>query len=290
MSNNLYISRVFIRNFRNFQSVDIKTNQKQIIFGENESGKTNYLFALQLILDPSLSDDDRCLSATDFNIKIPDPIQDRVEIVISLFISNFENSKTILAQMSDALADIDGIKYMKITYKYYPNDLEDATIDYKYIIFKGNDESKLFTYSDRKYLQLKVIKPLRDVEYELKNVRLSPLLKLLQGYEINQEKIKAISEAMFDKSQALLNIDEIRDLRKIIETNLVDILGDKSAPCVEFTMMDIEASKIISALRILLSGRLLEEKSLGIKNVLYIILLLLQFKKSVIPSLISVCL
>jgi putative ATP-dependent endonuclease of OLD family len=121
-------------------------------------------------------------------------------------------------------------------------------------------------------------------------VRLSPLLKLLQGYEINQEKIKAISEAMFDKSQALLNIDEIRDLRKIIETNLVDILGDKSAPCVEFTMMDIEASKIISALRILLSGRLLEEKSLGIKNVLYIILLLLQFKKSVIPSLISVCL
>jgi putative ATP-dependent endonuclease of OLD family len=287
VANNLYISRVFIKNFRNFQYVDIETSQKQIIFGENESGKTNYLFALQLILDPSLSDDDRCLSSTDFNIKILDPIENREEIVISLFISNFENSKTILAQMNDAVVSIDGIKFLKITYKYYPNELEDTTAEYKYIIFKGNDETKFFTYSDRKYLQLKVIKPLRDVEYELKNARLSPLLRLLQEYEINQERVKKISETMFDQSRALLDIDEIRDLKKIIEANLIDILGNKSAPTVEFSMTDIESSKLIFALRILLSGRLLEEKSLGIKNVLYIILLLLQFKKSVVPSLIS---
>lgn len=104
---NIFISRVKIDNFRNFKSFDIVTNRKQVVFGENESGKSNYIFALQLILDPTLSDDDRQLSVSDFNNEISDPIESKAEITISIFLSNFESSKTILAQLSDATIKIE---------------------------------------------------------------------------------------------------------------------------------------------------------------------------------------
>ena len=46
----LYISRVVINNFRNFRFADVKLGHKQVIIGENNVGKTNFLRAIQLIL------------------------------------------------------------------------------------------------------------------------------------------------------------------------------------------------------------------------------------------------
>ena len=66
----LYISRVKIKNFRNFKDIDVSLGHKAVIIGENNVGKTNFLRALQLILDPSLSDEDRYLEETDFNDNI----------------------------------------------------------------------------------------------------------------------------------------------------------------------------------------------------------------------------
>ncbi|NSI06389.1 AAA family ATPase, partial [[Ruminococcus] gnavus] len=63
----LFISRVKIKNYRNFKNVDVQLGHKQIIIGENNVGKTNFLRALQLILDPTLSDEDRMLQESDFN-------------------------------------------------------------------------------------------------------------------------------------------------------------------------------------------------------------------------------
>lgn len=51
-----YISRVKITNFRNFKDVDVNLSHKQVIIGENNVGKTNFLRAIQLILDPKLSE------------------------------------------------------------------------------------------------------------------------------------------------------------------------------------------------------------------------------------------
>ena len=40
---NAYISRVIIKNYRNFKYTDINLNNKQVIIGENNVGKTNFL-------------------------------------------------------------------------------------------------------------------------------------------------------------------------------------------------------------------------------------------------------
>lgn len=69
----LFISRVKIKNYRNFRDVDVQLGHKQIIIGENNVGKTNFLKALQLILDPALSDEDRMLEESDFNDTLVNP-------------------------------------------------------------------------------------------------------------------------------------------------------------------------------------------------------------------------
>jgi len=60
------LSRIRIKNFRNFKSLNVRLGEHAVILGENKVGKTNLLFALRLILDPSLPDSARQLRLDDF--------------------------------------------------------------------------------------------------------------------------------------------------------------------------------------------------------------------------------
>ena len=43
--------KVFIKNFRNFDDVEINLSNKNIFFGLNDVGKTNFLYALRYVFD-----------------------------------------------------------------------------------------------------------------------------------------------------------------------------------------------------------------------------------------------
>jgi putative ATP-dependent endonuclease of OLD family len=49
------LNRTIIKDFRNFKSLDVKLGDHVVILSENKVGKANLLFALRLILEPSLS-------------------------------------------------------------------------------------------------------------------------------------------------------------------------------------------------------------------------------------------
>ena len=88
----LYISRVVIKNYRNFKDLDVNLQHKSVIVGENNIGKTNFIRALQLILDPSLSDEDRMLSESDFYDSLENPMENNQEILIQIYISNYRRN------------------------------------------------------------------------------------------------------------------------------------------------------------------------------------------------------
>ncbi len=56
------------------------------------------------------------------------------------------------------------------------------------------NEQNRFTYEDRRYLNLRVIKALRDVEVEMKNSRTSPINKLLKNYSIDKDELNEIAK------------------------------------------------------------------------------------------------
>jgi putative ATP-dependent endonuclease of OLD family len=63
----MWLSRITIKNFRDFKFLDVKLGEHAVVLCENKVGKTNLLFALRLILDPSLPDSARRLRFDDFS-------------------------------------------------------------------------------------------------------------------------------------------------------------------------------------------------------------------------------
>ena len=279
----LYISRVVIKNYRNFKEVDVKLKNKQVIIGENNVGKTNFLRAIQLILDPTFSDEDRMLEETDFWDGIESPIENKAEILIKLYINNFKNNNTILTMLDGATVIEEGEEQLLLTYKYYPVECSDGRFEYTFNIFQGEDEARMFSHEHRKYLNVKVIKALRDVENEMKNSKNSPITKLLKGYEINKERLKEISERYKETGSDILKLDELVDLTKSINKRFSEVLSSNDF-AVSLKTLEIEPSKILSSLKLLLSNRNTSEISLGINNVLYISLILQLLQDKNVPT------
>lgn len=283
----LFISRVVIKNFRNFKNVDVCLGHKQIIIGENNVGKTNFLRALQLVLDPTLSDEDRMLQESDFNDSIKNPMENKEEILIEIYIDNYDQNKTILAVFQDAtVMTEDGKEVLKFTYRFFPYINEGGVAEYQYNIYKGNDETKKFGSYERKYLNIKVVKALRDVEGEMKNSRTSPIQKMLKNYAIDKQDLEHIAEEYRKNGEKILNLDELVDLTNNINKRFGMVLGNNDFD-VSLRAMEINPAKVFSSLKLLMAQRNTTEISLGLNNILYISMILQLLQDKTIPSLIK---
>lgn len=283
----LFISRVKIKNYRNFKDVDVRLGHKQIIIGENNVGKTNFLKALQLILDPTLSDEDRMLEESDFNDTLVNPMENKEEIVIEVYIENYSNNKTILTVFQDATVKNEkGKEVLKLTYRFFPYIDYAGNIEYQYNIFKGNDETKKFGSYERKYLNLKVIKALRDVESEIRNSRTSPIQRMLKDYAIDKKDLERIAEEYRKNGEEILNLDELVDLTNNINKRFGAILGSDDFD-VSLQAMEISPGRVLSSLKLLMAQRNTSDISLGLNNILYISMILQMLQDKTVPSLIK---
>jgi len=118
----------------------------------------------------------------------------------------------------------------------------------------------------------------------LKNSRNSPINKLLKRYDINKEDLEEIAENLKEKSADILNLDEIIDLQNNINQRFSKAIGIESDLNISLKTIDIEPSKLLSSLKLLMSNRQIGDTSLGINNILYISLILLLIKDTTIPT------
>ncbi|GIN98939.1 hypothetical protein J6TS1_48090 [Siminovitchia terrae] len=281
-----YISRVKISNYRNFKAVDVQLSHKQIIIGENNVGKTNFLKAIQLILDPKLSDSDRELEEADFHDDLDSPMESGEEIEISIEIKGFEHNQILLSILADASVS-DQPPTIRLTYKYYPVQREDGTYTYQYTIFQGTNPDFEFTHVQRKYLNIKVINAIRDVESEMKNSRRSPLTNLLKQYQFDKKELEDIAKKMKEHSGEVLTIGEIMDLQRNITSRFSKILGEQPYTNISLETVDIDPNRILNTLKLMIGDgkqRPTSETSLGINNILYIALILLSLEDKTVPT------
>lgn len=283
---NPYISRVQIKKFRNFLNVDVSLDHKQLIIGENNVGKTNFLRAIQLILDKSYSDSDRELLPEDFHESIDAPMETGAEIEIRLQIKGYEHNRKLVAQFADAVIS-DDPPTLQITYKYFPiRDEHQNILNYQFIIYKGNDESVLFKADDRSFINIYVIKALRDVERELKANKNSPLYKLVKQYEIAADHLQEVSEELKNAADGILQLDEIIHIKDALTTQFSILSGLQKDNEITLRTFDIDTERLLYTLQVYmgLKERPVSELSLGLANILYISLMLLLLKdKTIIP-------
>ena len=110
----MYISRVYIKNFRNFDEFDlfIPDGEPLTFIGGNNSGKTNFLQAIRLVLDSSIPSWERRLSENDFCWLKDDACWTKgSEIIITVTFSNVTNKeeiKALLHSIAPASSDENG--------------------------------------------------------------------------------------------------------------------------------------------------------------------------------------
>ncbi len=199
----MYISRLVIRGFRNFQLLDVplKTGATCIV-GENNTGKTNLVHAIRLVLDANMSSYYRRLTPDDFPAGVD--FRTPQQVIISVEFSDFADKPNEEAMVGDWLVEDD---LARISYRFRPHpdvrkeiaakkrDPETLTIDdYHWDIRGGSGDvdpatvkwDKDFGTSVRfeelqQSFSVVLMKPLRDVEQELKQSRGSPLGRLLDA-------------------------------------------------------------------------------------------------------------
>jgi len=154
------MSRIQIDNFRNFAKIDIKLGENAVIVGENKIGKSNFLYALRLILDPSLPDSARNLREEDFWDGLSRPLGKSDRIVISVDIADFEDNENQLAVLAEHLVEPEPM-VSRLTYEWRPKPGEEypkKDSDYEFVIYGGGRPENFVSYQVRQRLPDKLTK------------------------------------------------------------------------------------------------------------------------------------
>jgi len=87
----VYISKVHIENFRNFSTIDIPLKPFTIIVGKNDTGKSNLVDALNILLYNSKGNYyAKSLSKYDFNIRCRDDFISKMKAFYEIIKDNFD--------------------------------------------------------------------------------------------------------------------------------------------------------------------------------------------------------
>ena len=104
-----------IKNFRNFEDVNIDLSNKNIFFGLNDVGKTNFLYALRYIFDKDVRKLN--LIDSDFHNKQLDKV---IEIIVTLDITDATctDCQKLRAKLKGALLSEHKKVFIKLEAKY----------------------------------------------------------------------------------------------------------------------------------------------------------------------------
>jgi putative ATP-dependent endonuclease of OLD family len=283
-----HISRVQIRNFRNFKELDVFLSEKAVIVGENSSGKSNFIHALRLVLDPELPDSGRQLTEGDFWDGLESPMEKGEEISVSVDFQGFEDNAAILSILSDFQVSHEKIPTARITYKFSPEPVlgeegnEEEGFTYGFRVYGGEDETQIFGYQQRKWIPLQVLPALRDAEGDLNSWRKSPLRPLLDRLNVSRDQLESAAGKIDEATEEITNLDEVRKLAEEMKTRLEQMVGEFYSISPTLGVTSTDTLRLLRSLRLFVDGekqRSIGDTSLGICNVLYLMLLILELER-----------
>lgn len=301
----MYISRVYIKNYRSFQELDLKVKEGvTCVIGENNSGKSNLLHALRLVLDINLASSYRSLRDLDINnsVKIENPNQ----VIISVEFKEFEEDEYQDALVGSWVCEEDDIA--RITYRFRPSFkarekldadpfLDLSLDDYSWEIIGGGDKDPKVLVWDEDYgnsirfsdlQQYKVIflPALRDSKNDFRGGKSSPLDLILSQKVFDDKEKKKLVEILQKANHELAEDPIIKSVGTSIEKGFNETVGNTFGMEVKLGVVEPSFKSLTNSKSILLSNEFikdfdLQRNSLGVNNVLFISMLLEYFKTHV---------
>lgn len=198
---------IVIKNFRNFENIQINLSNKNVFFGMNDVGKTNFLYALRYIFDKEVRKQN--LIDADFykkSTEIP------VEMIIAIDISDTEDSDSqkLRAQIKGGLLSSHDKIYIKLFAEY--NKAESCAIPF---LFWGGDINNLQEMKSRGYFY--------DIDYVMNVIYIDSYVDLYSLFKKNTKNL-ILSDSENDKSI----FEEIEKTITKLNLNISSLSGIKT--------------------------------------------------------------
>lgn len=197
---------IAIKNFRNFEEIELNLSNKNIFFGLNDVGKTNFLYALRYVFDKDVRKLN--FSDSDFHNK---QIEKPIEIIVTLDISDTANSdcQKLRAQLKGALQSEHDKVYIKLLAEYSKSELLALPI-----LFWGGDLDNLQEMKQRGYLY--------EIDYVFSAIYIDSYVDLYSLFKKNVSQL--IKNENDDDKIAMTNIKKAIDQ---LNTHISSLSGIK---------------------------------------------------------------
>jgi len=304
----MHVERVAIRNFRCLKTADIRLRKGlNLLVGRNGSGKSTVLAALRILLDATLGRKTRTLDDADVfgDVKLAGP----ANVVIAAQFAGFEDTSHDKELRLRMKAEGDNPSQW-LVYRFRPT-LEartqlqdgerkagDLTInDYESerLIGVAEDPFSLEWDSESSGEELKdkdlatifveEIPAVRDVVSELRRQRTSPLAELLASIEVAEPEKERVEAAYGEAQRAMEDVTALAEVATAIRSSY-ELLTAEAQIQIRLGLTRPGFAAIVQDLGLYLtddqvSNMELRRNGLGYNNLLYIAMLLENFRRRV---------
>ena len=241
----MLIQTVKVNGFRNFLDSEINFNEKTLVIGANDVGKTNLIYALRLLLDKSLSDRDIEPEITDFHINSTGTQSDNFSIEIHF--SNITED-AVLATLKGNVSD-EGNTIFKLV-------ADKETLDYQVLI--GASTEELEVVPNRfylKYINMRYVRSRRDLQKFI-NSEKKHLLKLSQNNleeaekTEDQKEMNRISRGLDVINKRVARLNYVKDSTSAVNDELKKLAYASADYSVQLDSGAIKVSQFIENLEL----------------------------------------
>lgn len=214
---------VKISNFRNFEHIDISLDNKNVFFGMNDVGKTNFLYALRYVFDRDVRKNN--LINTDFYQKNTDrPIE--ITIAIDISDTTDPDSEKLRAKVKGAILSNQDLVFIKLVANYDKTEMIANPV-----LYWGGDELDLQEIKAKGYsFEIDFV---FNVIYIDAYVDLHSLFKkntsiLLRNDDIaDREKLEHIDATISDLNDSISSLSGIKSFEERIAPEYNGFRNDK---------------------------------------------------------------
>ena len=303
------VARIVIKNFRTFHCLDVNVeNDLCCIIGDNKTGKTAILRAIQICLDISLPSTLRSLLREDINANVD--ISTPTQVLIGVELTGFEGIVNEEALVSTWKT---GADRARIFYRFRPKpavreQLASGTVqpdsltldDYAWEIRGGGNPAidlldlewnedgvgEAVRFADLQSFLVIHLPALRDVEGDLRNPRQSPLIKLIESFEIPKEEQEELIQILDEANNLIAKSKTISNVAQAIDSRFKDVSGPAFEMGAKLGLSAATFRAILRNLKLILSDTSLQEfepgrNGLGMNNILYISIVIEYLKRRI---------
>lgn len=278
----MHLTNLSIRNFRNFASVDIPLAGNIVLLGENRVGKSNLLFAIRLVLDPTLPDSMRQLKLSDFSDGCDHSTNPQIEVHLDF--ADFDSNEMLLALLTDfRIAGNPNIARLSYVYRKRADitAIPQSSEDCEFVVYGGGLELRSVPPRVRRRIALDMLDALRDAEGQLASWRHSPLRPLLDDAfaSVSRGELEGVAADLEAATTKMEHLPAVKALEDSLRTGIHDLAGETHDLNARLRFAPTDPLRLVRSIAMFIDDgkRGITEASLGSANVALIAMKLAEF-------------